>query len=344
MGMAMEEPRWMIEGVWTQGSHGILGGEPKTSKTTLALGIAMSVASGRSLFGDSDYRVRSGGPVVFVQEENAPWMMQDRMAKIAALLGIGGDVVMRKAPSGGLGKEVYEIRFPEDIPMRLLNNYGLDLTLEHHREAIWRECERTKPRLVVLDPMYMLFAGLNFDKAHELAPYLKWLLALSTEFKCSVCLIHHFRKAQPGNNTRPGQRLMGNATLHGFIDSALYAEQIPADDRRRSTSTMFTRVHREFRAIEPQKALEFGFKMGPPGELGMQVEINSYDLTARLEDLVHEQPGVGRKILSDMTGVDPRVILGRLRDSKVVTVKTTKRGFGNSYTFFPTEKNGRVDT
>ena len=341
MALAMEEPKWLIEGIWTAESQGILGGEPKTSKTTLGLALAMSVASGKSLFGNPDYRVRDQGPVLFVQEENAPWMIQDRMKKLAHMYGILGSIVEKRAPRGSLGKYVYDIVFPEDIPLKLLNNYGLDLTQEDHREAIWKEVEQFKPRLVVLDPLYMIMAGVNFDKAHELAPYLKWLLALSNEFKCAVCIIHHFRKAQPGNNTRPGQRLMGNATLHGFVDSALYCEQIDADDRRR-TGTLYTRVHREFRSIEPQKSLEFGIKMNPPGELGMSVEVNTYDLSARIVDLVNEQPGVYARSLSKETGIDYRILIGRARDSERIKLSAIKRGRGTSYRLYPRDFNGNT--
>src|SRR5215831_2530710 len=257
MALAMAEPKWLIQGIWTAGSQGILGGEPKTSKTTLGLALGMSVASGKPLFGDPNYPVKAQGPVLFVQEENAPWMVQDRMRKLAHLYGIGGSVVDKTSSGGG---DRFDLTLPDDIPMRLLNNYGFDLTLGDHQEGLWKEVERFKPRLVVLDPLYMIMAGINFNQAHELAPYLKWLLALSNEFNCAVCIIHHFRKAQPGNNTRPGQRLMGNATLHGFVDSALYCEQMDPDDPRK-TGTLYTRVHREFRSIEPQRALEFGIRM-----------------------------------------------------------------------------------
>ena len=345
MALAMEEPRWMIEGIWTAGSQGILGGEPKTSKTTLALGLGMSVASGKPLFGCSEYPVRTQGPVLFVQEENAPWLIQDRVRKLASKLGLldGRVRVFRdKTSAGGLGDEVIQIQFPTSVPIEFLNNYGIDLSNEMHREAIWHRCEELQPRLVVLDPMYMVMAGINFDKAYELAPYLKWLLSLSNTFKCSVIIVHHFRKAQQGHETRPGQRLMGNATLHGFVDSALYCEQIDADDRA-GHSMFYTRVHREFRSVEPKQPLEFGIHMDPPGELGIEVNIKSFDLTVRLEGIVLERGEVRVNALSDELGVNRRIIIGRSRDSELITVERRKQGRGWSYILHPTEMNGKRD-
>jgi hypothetical protein len=46
MAMTMREAKWLVRDIWTADSHGIIGGEPKTSKTTLALALALSVASG----------------------------------------------------------------------------------------------------------------------------------------------------------------------------------------------------------------------------------------------------------------------------------------------------------
>src|SRR5215471_7521692 len=343
MAMVMEEPRWLIEGIWTAGSQGILGGEPKTSKTTLGLGLAMSVASGECLFGYPEFRVPRGmsGPVLFVQEENAPWMIQDRMVKLANLHGILGSVKEYKSSSGGLNDSRFQITYPRDIPLFLLNNYGLDLTNEFHREAIWRECEELEPRLVVLDPMYMVMAGVNFNQAHELAPYLKWLLALSNTFKCSVIIVHHFKKATGDYNVRPGQRLMGNATLHGFVDSALYCEQIEEIDRK--PGMFYTRVHREYRSVEPKRALEFGIRMDPPGKLGLEVDIRSYDLTARIEDAVWERREVLVGTLSQDFGVNKRIVLGRAQDSDRISVERKRQGRGWSYILRPTEMNEKVN-
>jgi hypothetical protein len=348
MSMTMEEPRWLIEGLWTAGSHGILGGEPKTSKTTLALGMAIAVASGAAFLGDPKYPVHTPGPVLLVQEENAPWMVQDRMKKIAALSGLIGKRKIREheVDKGGLSRTVVTLEFPTDIPMRLLNNYGLDLTTEEHRDAIWAECEMIKPSLVVLDPLYMIFAGVDFNAAHELAPYLKWLLALSNEFNCSVCIVHHLRKqSQQVTNVRIGQRLMGSATLHGFVDSALYAEQMDPETvyhKLRAEGMTYTRLEREFRAIEPQKALELAIGMGQPGQLGMNVSIAKWDLQRAIEEMAIEQPGVTARQIAKSLDVNPNVVLGRCRDSTTVVVKTAVRGRGQSYRIYPQtwETNG----
>jgi hypothetical protein len=67
----------MVEGIWSDRSHGIIAGEPKGYKSvTLDWTWAVSVASGTEFLGH--YETPVTGPVLMVQEENAPWLMQAR--------------------------------------------------------------------------------------------------------------------------------------------------------------------------------------------------------------------------------------------------------------------------
>jgi hypothetical protein len=234
-----------------------------------------------------------------------------------------------------------DLEFPTDIPLRLLNNWGLDLTLEEHRDALWSQCETIKPRLVILDPLYLLFAGVNYNDAHQLAPYLKWLLSLRNEFNCAVQIVHHYKKLQQnGTVLRGGQRLMGNATLHGFLDCGLYTEQIEAEDvhGEKIRGMYYTRVEREFRAIEPQTGLEVGLKLGSPGALDMQAKINRWDLERVLASAIDKSPGITTTKLAELFGLDKRSVLTRCRGYGF-DVKTSPRGRGLTHKVFP-QQNG----
>jgi hypothetical protein len=283
MAMAMEEPRWLIENVWTAGSHGIIAGEPKTNKTTLALALALSVASGQPFLGE--YSVGVSGPVLMVQEENAPWMMQDRLRKLAQYYGLlgSGEVHTREAGPGALGRASVELDFPTDLPLKLLNNFGFDLGLNDHRDMLEAEVAELRPKLLVLDPLYLILGGSDENKTAELRPFLKWLLQLRYQYDTAIMVVHHFRKQQQGGNVvRAGQRILGSTTLHGWVDSALYLES------RDETRDGWVRVgiEREFRAMAPQKSLELGLSMSPPGGLEMSVELSTYSIETVIKDIV----------------------------------------------------------
>lgn len=335
MAMAMEEPKWLVENIWTASSHGIIGGEPKTQKTTLAIALALSVASGLPFLGDDRYAVGQQGPVLMVQEENAPWMMQDRMRKIAAHMGLISrkEAHIRPAGAGALGRSLVELDMPADVPLRLLNNYGFDLDVEEHRDMLWVEVDQLRPVLVLLDPLYLILGGADENHSAQLRPFLKWLMHLRYEFNCAVAVIHHFHKQSqsPGVTVRrAGQRLMGSATLHGWVDSAIYASAMEEE----RTGWTKTQVETEFRSMAPQKPIEMALHMGDPGDLKMEVELAKYDLAGLIRRIVADQPGVTVVALAEQLGMDKRSVLARVRGTEGFIVKEGTRGRGKSHTVF----------
>jgi len=330
MAMRMEAPKWLVKDIWTAQSHGIIGGEPKTSKTTLALALALAVASGKPFLGQ--YPVATQGPVLFVQEENAPWMMQDRLRKLAAYSGLisGTDTQTRSARRDDLarkGRLVVQLDFPEDVPLRFLNNWGFDLDEEDHRDMLEEEVSVTKPALVVLDPLYLLLGGADLDKASSLRPFLKWLLHLRYAYGTAIAVVHHFRKAsgQPGQHQgRTGQRVLGSTTLHGWSDTALYASA------RESLRTGWTSTHieTEFRSMAPQMPIDLSLTLGQPGDLHMEAEILKFNIADKLFDLVPFEGTISAPALAKEMDLDKRMILMRARgDARLIV--STGNGRGN---------------
>jgi hypothetical protein len=333
MAMVMEDPKWLIEDIWTAQSHGIIGGEPKTNKTTIALALALSVASGQAFLGQHPVGVQ--GPVLMVQEENAPWMMQDRLRKIAAYYGLISkkEAHFRESSVGALGSTSLELDFPVDVPLKLLNNYGFDLAVEEHREMLEAEISEAKPVLVILDPLYLILGGADQNHVKELVPFLKWLLGIRNEHGCAIALIHHFRKeGQGGSVVRPGQRLMGNAIFHGWVDSALYMSALPEERE----GWVRVGIEKEFRSMAPQKSMQMGITMGDPGSLEMSVELESHGVEDKILDIVLEEPGVTVNQISELLGLDKRTILARVRGgTSGIEVKTGKKGRGRSHQLYP---------
>ncbi len=244
-------PAWLAEGFWVEGSHGIVAGEPKTYKSTVVLDLAVSVASGRPFLGE--FPVHAPGPVVVIQDENSTWTMQDRIRKIAASKGLTGT-------TRELGSDV-ELSFPGALPITLLNRYGYSLLEEADRSALETHIQSIHPRLIVLDPLYLMLGDADENSSKDLRPVLSWLLQLSTRYQTAVLLIHHSGKSR--DDARGGKRMLGSTTLHGWTDSALYISLVsePEDDYPTIA------IEREFRSFPHQKSVELSFEMGEPGEL-----------------------------------------------------------------------------
>lgn len=319
-------PKWLVEEIWTAESHGIMGGEPKTSKSTLALALGLSVASGKPFLGE--FPVGVSGPVLMIQEENSDWVMEDRIARIASSYGLISpkEVHKTRALPGSVGRNLLQIDFPQDIDFHMVNHMGFDLTDADSRSALESDIARIRPVLVILDPLYLMIGSADENRSADLRPYLMWLLSLRYEYHTALCVVHHFRK-QNAIATRAGQRLMGSAMLHGWVESALYCEALETE---LGSTTLRVRVEREFRNVGPRTPIELSMRMGEPGDLQFSTVITNYTVTGEVETIVDESPGITARQLADMLNVDKRTALKRARGSENIVAIGTGTGRGNS--------------
>lgn len=280
MAQEMEAPRWMIEGIWTDGAHGIIGGEPKTLKTTLALAMGIAVASGKPFLGT--FEVHSPGPVLMVQEENSPQNIQDTMHRIAASYGLISkeEIIFSPSPEGSIGSTVASVNFPHDIPFHLWNNQGFNFTQDEYREGLVEWIEVLRPRMLILDPMVEMFGNTNLDHNHEVRPFLTWLRKLRFKYNMAIVLVHHMRKM---GAERGGQQLQGSGSFHGWLASALYCK-----DKTQEQSKGWRRiaVEREFREQGPQPGLKIDLRMGRVGSLDFEAMVSGYNAGDEVLDLV----------------------------------------------------------
>jgi len=295
--MKIEEPKWLVEDIWTWGSHGIIGGEPKTGKSTLALALGLAVASGQPFLGK--FEVGDQGPVLMVQEENTEALLQDWTRKFMHFTDI----------------------METDIPMRIVTKAGFDLAVEEHREILETDIAKTKPKLVILDPLAMMFGQADLDKSYAIAPYLRWIIQVGHTYNCAIALVHHTgKRTQNTVGRRAGQRLLGSTALHGFVNSALYTSRIDAH----RDNWMGVQVEREFRETEPMPALNLSWHFDSRGSSGMQLEMTAQTR----EDLILEMVRDGRKTLNQLveeSGYGKRAIM-RYADRNPELKRTHGRG------------------
>jgi len=339
MSQEMEEPKWLVEDIWAADSQGIIGGEPKTAKTTLAMALALAVASGKPFLGK--YHVPTSGPVLFVQEENAPWMVQDRLRKLAWHSGLirESQVHERQRTRGDLarkGSVVQHLDFPDDLPLRVMNNQGFDLQDPEAQDYLREACEQFRPKLIILDPLYLILGDADGDRAVQLRPFLKWLLQVRMDFNCAVVLVHHMRKKNQNSQTsvRAGQNLLGSTILHGWVDSALYLMDREAD----KTGWKSIVVEREFRSMAPQKPIEIDIAMGEPGALEMEARVTDFDIMGKILKQVRKQPGITATALGTEFGMHAKTLVARIRgtEDSGIRIESGRRGRGHSYKLYAT--------
>ena len=188
-------PEWLIEGLWAKEAVGVLGAQPKSCKTFLALDMAVSVASGSPCL--RQFPVPSPGPALIYPAEDALGVIHQRLGGICAAAAVD---LKRLA--------LYVITAPR-----------LHLDCPEDRRKLQETIRRIQPVLLVLDPFIRLHR-IDENASNQVAPILGYLRELQREFHLAVLLVHHTRKG--GGSYRPGQALRGSSDLHGWGDCNLY--------------------------------------------------------------------------------------------------------------------------
>jgi hypothetical protein len=268
-------PGWLIKDFWTRKSHGIVAGEPKSFKSTLVMDMMVSVASGRPFLGK--FEVIDKGPVIMIQNENAAWIMKDRLSKIRSSKGLVGNL-----KSKGNGR--FDIEFPPELPIYYVNQQGFSLSNPRHQELLLELLEKIHPRLLILDPLYLMFNG-DINSAKELNPALSWLLYIKEKYELSLVLVHHWNKS--GSSSRGGQRMLGSTTLHGWIESAWYLSVVdPSKDSQEESDTdqvdkpsasSSLVMEREFRGAGKYPLTAIKVSMGEFGSDDYTVDVGVYN-------------------------------------------------------------------
>jgi hypothetical protein len=187
--------RWLIEPLWMNDAVGIVGGEPKCTKSFLALHMAVAVASGTPCL--RRYAVAAPGRVLLYAAEDALHVVRQRLEGIARATHL----------------ELHSL----DIQVITAPSLRIDVADDCRRLA--RTVAHLEPRLLILDPFIRL-ARIDENVSHQVAPVLAFLRDLQRQHHLAIAVVHHARKG--AGNARAGQALRGSSEFHAWGDSNLY--------------------------------------------------------------------------------------------------------------------------
>jgi hypothetical protein len=191
----MPRPKWLIEGILKEGTLAVLYGEPKSTKSFIALDWAASLTEGSDWFGFTTPHPRD---VVYVQAES-PWGLGDRLK------------AWQEARAGDLAR----LRFLYH-PLNMLDPADRKSLVELVRK------EGVEPGLVVLDTMARTFGGGDENSSQDMGKFIRNADLLKEELGTAVLVVHH-----PGRNVRRGPR--GSTALYGALDTLMLLKKVNAE-------------------------------------------------------------------------------------------------------------------
>lgn len=231
LGLHHQDDEWLVDNWWPMSAKGIVGGSPKSFKSTLLLDMCMSIASGVPFLGNP---VRKIGPILMFQEENDPLYIAELMRRMAVFKGLG--VSVEKTEKGDIA-----FHNAVDLPIYIASYSGLDLTQKNHQLVLRKLVEKFQPVMVVLDSLYKFLGNASEESNTEIRPVLGGLDVIRAETDAAIAIIHHKRKSTAHKATRSGEELRGAGSFHAWEEVGWYIDRV-------SDTKDIVSIKREFRA------------------------------------------------------------------------------------------------
>lgn len=318
-----ERPEWLVEDIWMAKNVGWIAGEGKSYKSVLSLDLALSVASGNPFLGK--YKVRDPGPVLMVQEEDPVWRVAHRIQTMAAHKNITGVEV--SAREDDLLLKIKKT----NVPLYVSCGGRLTFGDANKMDALERAIDSIRPRLVILDPMFMMAIGIDEFKAGDITGILNVLKTWRNEYECAIAVVHHYNKGQ-GADT---QKLYGSMALYAWSENSLLVA-------RESRDRNLISIRRDIKDSPSDDKLGVEFH---DIDAEYSYSIKDLSITTRAEEIAHCLTGlvgpdefISLKDFTNHIGVTEKTAREKLKEMEGVgLVKLERRGQGGKMYIQPTK-------
>jgi hypothetical protein len=166
-----DPPSWAIEGVWIEDAKGVIAGMDKDGKTSHALELAVSLATGTPMWGLQAVTTEPC-KVMFISPEMTDARLHARLAGVMRARGLSSH------PNVSLMRQAAALRVN-------LSDENFDSRLELHRRLT-----KGGYRYVILDPLYKLIGGADVkDQSNQMPGVFRFLDRLQAE-GCTPIITH----------------------------------------------------------------------------------------------------------------------------------------------------------
>lgn len=218
----VKRPKYLIEGVLTEGACGFIAGEPKCYKSWVGLDMALSIATGANFL--DTFRVVNPGGVLYVQEEDPLPTLKQRTGKIWA--GKQTDKLQLTKSTDGLSIDWLppekEAMFDPDINALVQRGVVIsDEAWQLYLDETLAEGINGEPyRLMLIDTLMMVAGDVEENKSQAMTQQIfKPLKVLSRKYNVAIQVVHHMGKA---DKPRAGQRMLGSVANHAWAEDSVY--------------------------------------------------------------------------------------------------------------------------
>lgn len=197
---------WIWEKFLVRGKFHILGGQPGTAKTTIALDLAARITSGTS-FPDGSQINKPGFVVIWSDEDSVADILKPRLIAAKANLD--------------------NVFFIDSVNFGDNKNRAIDPSTD--LKHLYNCLPNQQIDLIIFDPITSLIKG-DSNKQIDVRDSLRWVTELAEEKSCAILGITHFTKGTAG--TSPVERITGSVAFSALSRIALATLISPNSDRK----------------------------------------------------------------------------------------------------------------
>lgn len=228
----IKKPRYLVQGILTEGACGFIAGEPKCYKSWVGLDLALSVATGADFLGH--FRIQDPGPVLYIQEEDPAPTLKSRSAKIWVNKSTDKFELVHTPEEAGLYWLPPEQDEAFDPNINAYIQQGLVLSSEPWQmwldDTLAAGMDGEPYRLMIIDTLMMTAGEVDENRAQEMTTKIfKPLKTLSRKHNVAVMVVHHMGKS---DKARPGQRMLGSVANHAWGEDSIYLSRSGVKDVR----------------------------------------------------------------------------------------------------------------
>lgn len=228
----IKKPKYLVQGILTEGACGFIAGEPKCYKSWIGLDLALSVSTGADFLGH--FRVQDPGPVLYIQEEDPAPTLKSRSAKIWVNKSTDKFELVHNEDEAGLywlppeQDEIFDPNINAYIQQGMvLSSEAWQMWLD---ETLAAGMDGEPYRLLIIDTLMMTAGDVDENRAQEMTTKIfKPLKTLSRKHNVAVQVIHHMGKS---DKMRPGQRMLGSVANHAWGEDSIYLARSGTSDIR----------------------------------------------------------------------------------------------------------------
>jgi hypothetical protein len=228
----IKKPKYLVQGVLTEGACGFIAGEPKCYKSWIGLDLALSVATGAHFLGQ--FRVQNPGPVLYIQEEDPAPTLKNRSAKIWVNKATDKFELVHEGDAAGLYWLPPEQDEAFDPDINAYIQQGLVISDEAWQiwldETLAKGMDDKPYRLLIIDTLMMTAGEVDENRSQEMTTKIfKPLKTLARKHNVAIQVIHHMGKSE---RARPGQRMLGAVANHAWAEDSIYLARSGINDIR----------------------------------------------------------------------------------------------------------------